>query len=69
MRKDRFRIRINTIIVGEPAKWLEDWKRRGLITSFTDGVLQGLLALHEKVTEQDLKSAQLTNIKRTEEER
>ena len=64
---EKIRVRINTIIVGEPAKWLEDWKRRGLITSFTDGVLQALWVLHEKVTEQDLKSAQLANIKRTEE--
>ena len=57
-------IRVNTIIAGEPAKWLNEWKRRGLITSYTDAVIQALRALNEKVTEQDLKSAQLGNIRR-----
>jgi len=36
--------------------------------SYTDAVIQALRVLNEKVTEQDLKSAQLGNIKRVEEE-
>ena len=59
-------IRINTRIEGEPAEWLEEWKRRGLITSYTDAVIQALRTFHEKVTEQDLRTVQLQNIKNEE---
>ena len=62
------KIRINTVVIGEPAKWLNEWKRRGLVTSYTDAIIQALRAFNERVIEQDLKSAQLGNIKRTEEE-
>ena len=62
------KIRINTTVTGEPAEWLSKWKRRDLITSFSDGVVQALRTFKEKVTEQDLKSAQLGNIKRLEDE-
>jgi hypothetical protein len=55
-------------VIGEPAKWLNEWKRRGLVTSYTDAIIQALRAFNERVIEQDLKSAQLGNIKRTEEE-
>jgi len=61
------RVRINTVITGEPAKWLTEWKRRGLITSYTDGVIQALKAYNEKITEQDLKLIQLKNFKNDEE--
>lgn len=66
-QREKTRIRINMTVEGEPAKWLTDWKNRGLITSYTDAVIQALRALHEKVTEQDLKSAQLGNMRQTEE--
>lgn len=59
---DDLKIRINTVVMGEPAKWLNEWKRRGLVTSYTDAVIQALRTFNEKVTEQDLKSAQLGNI-------
>jgi hypothetical protein len=61
------KIRINTTVTGEPAKWLDEWKRRGLVTSYTDAIIQSLRAFKEKVTEQDLKSAQLNNIRIIEE--
>lgn len=60
-------IRINMMVEGEPAAWLNEWKRRGLITSYTDAVVQALRALNEKVTEQDLKSVQLGNMRSEEE--
>lgn len=60
-------VRINMTLEGEPAEWLNDWKRRGLVTSYTDAVVQALRVLNEKVTEQDLKSAQLGNIRHAEE--
>jgi len=69
LTKDReCKVRINTVISGEPAKWLAEWKRRGLITSYTDGVIQALKALNEKMTEQDLRLIQLRNLKNTENE-
>lgn len=52
-------IRINMKVEGEPAEWLEEWKRRGLVTSYTDAVVQSLRSLKEKITEQDLKAARL----------
>lgn len=61
------KIRINTIITGEPAIWLEEWKRRGLVTSYTDAVIQAFRAFHEKIIEQDLKTAQLRNFRKAEE--
>ena len=61
------KIRINTIVTGEPAKWLNEWKRRGLVTSYTDAIIQALRTFNERITEQDLKSAQLGNIKQTDE--
>jgi hypothetical protein len=66
--KKKARVRINMTVEGEPAAWLNEWKRRGLVTSYTDAVIQALRTLNEKVTEQDLKSAQLGNMRRTEEE-
>lgn len=60
------RIRINFIVTGDPAKWLAAWKRRGLITSYTDAVIQALRTFNEKVTEQDLKTAHLGNLEREE---
>lgn len=61
------KVRINAVLTGEPAKWLMEWKRRGLITSYTDGVIQALKALNEKMTEMDLKLIQLRNLRNSEE--
>lgn len=58
------KIRINTVVMGEPAKWLNEWKRRGIVTSYTDAIIQALRVFNERLTEQDLKSAQLENIQR-----
>jgi hypothetical protein len=56
-------IRINMKVEGEPAEWLAEWKRRGLITSYTDAVIQALRAYNEKITELDLRMTQLHNIR------
>ena len=62
------RVRINMTVEGEPAEWLNEWKQRGLITSYTDAVIQSLRAFNEKITEQDLKLIQLKNIRSIEEQ-
>jgi len=63
----KLRIRINMVVEGEPADWLNEWKKRGLVTSYTDAVIQALRAYNEKITEQDLKLVQLKNMKGDEE--
>jgi len=52
-------IRINTEVKGEPAAWLLDWKRRGLVLSNTDAIVQAFRVLHEKIVESDLKTNRL----------
>jgi hypothetical protein len=47
------KVRINTVVIGEPAKWLNEWKRRGLVTSYTDAIIQALRTFNEKLTEQN----------------
>ena len=49
-------VRFNTIISGEPAAWLEDWKRRGLVRSNSDAIRVAFRALHDQILETDLKS-------------
>ncbi len=49
-------------LTGEPAEWLNEWKARGLVTSYTDAVVQALRTFNEKITEQDLKTVQLKNM-------
>lgn len=56
------------LIDGEPAEFLTELRRRGLITSYTDGVIQAIRLFKEKVTEQDLKLVQLMNMKNIREE-
>jgi len=55
-------IRINMKVEGEPAEWLEEWKRRGLVTSYTDAVIQALRVLHESITEFDIKQREKNNL-------
>jgi len=59
----RKRIRVNMTMEGEQAEWLEEWKRRGLVTSYTDTVIQALRLFNDKIIEQDLRNAQLVNSK------
>jgi len=49
-------------LTGEPAVWLNEWKVRGLVTSYTDAVVQSLRTFNEKIIEQDLKTVQLKNM-------
>jgi len=64
---DKKRVRLNMTVEGEPAKWLGEWKERGLVTSYTDAVVQALRVFNEKITDQDLKAVQLNNMKLIED--
>jgi len=54
-------VKINTKISGDSAKVLLELKRRGIVTSNTDAIIQGLFALQEKVIQRDLALARLQN--------
>jgi len=47
------KVRINIKLEGEPAKILLELKKRGLVLSNRDAVVEGILALHEKVLQRD----------------
>ena len=54
--------RLNLVLKGEPAEWLEGWLNRGLATSVTDAVLLAFRAFHEHIVEQDLKEVRLQTL-------
>lgn len=51
------------LVEGEPAEWLQEWKRRGLVTSYTDAVIQALRTLQVRIIDEDLKITQLNNLR------
>jgi hypothetical protein len=53
---------------GDPAEFFLELKRRGIVASSRDAVVQGIICLHEKVVERDLKTAQLAASRRLSEE-
>lgn len=46
-------VRLNTEIRGEPASMLLSLKERGLVNSFTDAIVQGIVMLYEKAVQRD----------------
>ena len=63
--RNEAKIRLNTVISGEPAEWLLEWKRRGLVLSNTDAVILAFRKLHRQIVEDDLKNAERKTIIRT----
>jgi len=57
--EDSPKVRINTELTGEPALWFYRWKKQGIIRSAPDAVRQAFQALHDKILERQLKTAQL----------
>jgi hypothetical protein len=62
------KVRVNTLITGEPAEILLELKQRGIVTSHSDAVIQGLLAFHEKVVQRDLARERLKSLRAGKEE-
>ena len=60
-------MRINCSIDGEAAQILLELKKRGIVKSNREAVVQGLILLHEKVLERDLRYARLKTLKEVEE--
>jgi len=61
-------VHIRCKIEGDPAECFLELKRRGFISSAREAVVQGIICLHEKVVERDLKTAQLAASRRLSEE-
>ena len=51
--KENPSIRINTVIRGDPALWLLEWKRRGIVRSNSDAIRQAFRAFREKLANED----------------
>jgi hypothetical protein len=62
------KVSVRCIISGEPAKIFLELKRRGIVRSTRDAVVQGLMSLHERIVQRDLKIAQLKASQRLNEE-
>lgn len=62
VKMSRLKVRVNTVVSGEPVRILLDLKRRGIVLSVTDALVQRLLALWEKVLKQDLAMARLRTL-------
>ena len=62
-------IRINCSIDGEAAEILSQLKRRGIVGSNRDCVVQALLVFNEKIVDRDLKQARLRNLQEIEDDK
>lgn len=62
-RKHKETIRVNFFLTGEPARWLLDWKRRGLVKSNRDAVVQAFRVMHEKILQQDMEEVRLRTLR------
>jgi hypothetical protein len=56
--------RINITLRGEPARWVKMWKARGLVTSCSDAIIQAFRLFQERLTEFDLRKAQVENLQK-----
>jgi len=61
-------IRVNITLRGEPAQWLLEWKRRGLVKSNRDAVVQAFRAMHDGIIKKDLDEARLKTLTRADYE-
>jgi hypothetical protein len=52
-------LRINITLTGDPARWYREWRRRGLVRSAREAVVQAFVALQERVLELDQKQEEL----------
>jgi hypothetical protein len=62
-------LRINVTLRGtDIPRWFRDWKRRGLVKSCSDAIAQSFRLYQERLTEFDLKKAQVKNLQKTTDE-
>jgi hypothetical protein len=64
----RTQMRFNLTIYDEPASLVLEWRRRGIVCSARDVLLQSLRALHKQILETDMASIQLDRIRSRKDE-
>jgi len=62
------RVEVRCTLSEEPARIILELKERGIVATVREAVVHGLMALHERVLERDLKEAQVKASKRLNEE-
>jgi hypothetical protein len=67
LREGEERLYVKCMLRGEPARMVRELKRRGIIKSVREAVVQGILILYERTTERDLKMAQARASRHLEE--
>ena len=55
MGEDRLRVYVKCVLTGEPARIVLELKRRGVVCSVKEAVVQGLLVYYDVVLERDLR--------------
>jgi len=58
------RVEVRCTLREEPARIILELKERGIVATIREAVVHGLMALHERVLERDLKEAQVKASKR-----
>ena len=62
-------LRINVTLWGfDIPRWFAEWRRRGLVKSTSDAIIQAFRLYQERLVELDIKEAQLKNLRRNSEE-
>jgi hypothetical protein len=61
------RVRVNCTLKGKPAEILLELKKKGLVASVREAVVQGLLTLHTQIVERDLQEARLKTLNEAEQ--
>jgi len=62
-------LRVNVTLRGNDIpRWFREWKRRGLVKSCSDAIVQAFRLYQERLTEFDLKKAQLENLQKHSDE-
>ena len=62
MRKDDT-VHVRCVIKGEPARMIRELKRRGIVTSVKEAVVQGLYAYYDTILQHDLKRLEVERLR------
>jgi hypothetical protein len=62
LKTDGPKVRLNLTLRGEPAKWLQELRLRGIIVSWHQGIVLAVEALHRELVNQELRAVQLRNL-------
>jgi len=66
--KEPGKVYVKCTLRGEPARIILELKERGIVRSVREAIVQGILAYYERISDQDLRTAQARTRRRLEEE-